>query len=115
MTAKSERIVRYTAEEIDEMIRRGEDMTDWARIDAMTDEQVEANVDYEDEGLFDHSRVYAGPHTAEAMTDTDNWHASVYLTAAIVDWFREHYPDDYRMRMNAILRHYIDGEKRKAS
>ena len=30
-----ERIVRYTAGEIDEMRRRGEDLTDFARLDAI--------------------------------------------------------------------------------
>jgi hypothetical protein len=29
-------IVRYTAEELDEMIRQGESRTDWAKVDAMT-------------------------------------------------------------------------------
>lgn len=29
---KNERIVRYTADELDDMIRRGEDRTDWERV-----------------------------------------------------------------------------------
>ena len=37
---KNERIVRYTAEEIDEMLRRGEDETDWAKVYAMTEEEL---------------------------------------------------------------------------
>lgn len=32
-----EDIVRCTIKEIEEMIARGEDQTDWARVDAMTD------------------------------------------------------------------------------
>jgi hypothetical protein len=45
-----ERIVRYTADEIDEMIRRGESRTDWAYVDALTEEELEASIDFEDEG-----------------------------------------------------------------
>jgi hypothetical protein len=36
-----ENIKRYTAEELQEMIRRGEDQTDWAKVDAMTEEEIE--------------------------------------------------------------------------
>ncbi len=57
--AKSERIVQYTADEIDEMRRRGESRTDWARVDAMTEEELEASIDYEDEGEFDLSTLQA--------------------------------------------------------
>ncbi len=32
-----ERIVRCTAEEIDDTLCRGEDQTDWTRVDAMTE------------------------------------------------------------------------------
>ena len=37
-------IVRYTAEELDEMRRRGEDKTDWAKVDAMTEDELEASI-----------------------------------------------------------------------
>ena len=42
--AKKENIVRYTAEEIDAMIARGEDRTDWARVEATTEEEIEADI-----------------------------------------------------------------------
>ena len=47
------RIVRYTAEEIDEMLARGEDRTDWERLRSLTDEEVEASIDFDEEGEFD--------------------------------------------------------------
>lgn len=55
-----EHIVRYTAEGIDEMVRRGESQTDWARFDTITDEELEASIDHEGEGEFDWSTVYIG-------------------------------------------------------
>ena len=115
MTTSDERIVRYTGDELEELTRRGESQTDWTRIDAMTPEEIEANVDYEDEGLFDTSRVYAGPGVLEGMDDLANWHEAIYLEAEIVDWFREQHPDDFRNRLNAILRNAMESEKREAS
>ncbi len=36
-----ERIVKYSADEIHQKIAKGEDRTDWARVDALTDEDIE--------------------------------------------------------------------------
>ena len=116
MTTSEERIVRYTRDELDEMARRGEDRTNWARIDAMTDEQLANSIDYEDEGLFDLTRVYIGPSfDPAAMDDRANWRESVYLEATVVDSFREQHPDDFRQHINDVLRAYIAEQERKAS
>ena len=53
--AKSERIVRHTAAELEAMRRRGEGQTNHAYLDALTEEELEASIDYEDEGEFDWS------------------------------------------------------------
>jgi hypothetical protein len=37
-------IVSYTPEELRAMIARGEDLTDWARVDAMTEAELEAAI-----------------------------------------------------------------------
>ncbi len=116
MTTSEERIVRYTRDELEEMARRGEDRTDWAHLDAMTDEQLANSIDYEDEGLFDPTRVYIGSSfDPAAMDDRANWRESVYLEAEIVDWFRDHHPDDFRQRINDVLREYVDAQQRKVS
>ena len=36
-----ENIVRYTKKELDEKIKRGEDETDWERLDAMSDDDID--------------------------------------------------------------------------
>ena len=73
--AKNEQVVSYTAEEIDELIARGEDRTDWERVRNMTDEEAEAAIDHEEEGEFDWDAAYVGtPHTKKQITlrlDTD--------------------------------------------
>ncbi|MGI8475770.1 MAG: hypothetical protein ACR2OO_05305 [Thermomicrobiales bacterium] len=42
------------------MLLRGEDQSDWPRVRAMTEEELEASIDAEDEGEFDWSRVQVG-------------------------------------------------------
>ena len=117
MTTKNEHIVRYTAEEMADMVRRGESRTNWDRVRALTSEEIEASIDYEDEGTFDFSRAYTGPFDPVAMDDPANWRESVSLEAEIVDWFRAHHPDTWRERINAVLRDDIANEetRRQAS
>ena len=42
--AKKERIVRYSAEELQAMRERGESQSDWVRAAAMTDAEIEAAI-----------------------------------------------------------------------
>jgi hypothetical protein len=41
---KKERIVRYSAEQLAAMCRRGESRSDWAKAAALTDEEIEAQI-----------------------------------------------------------------------
>ena len=50
MGGEEGRIVRTTLEEAKARIARGEDRTDWARVDALTEEELEASIDFEEEG-----------------------------------------------------------------
>jgi len=93
-----------TAEELDEMRRRGEGQTDWARVEALTFEEIEAAIDHEDDGEFDWSSVSAGiPGGKQQLT--------LRLDQEIVDWFKAHGPG-YQTRMNAVPRSYVDAKKR---
>jgi uncharacterized protein (DUF4415 family) len=101
-----ERIVRYTAEELDEMLRRGESQTDWERVKALTDEEVEASIDFEEEGDPDWSTNIAGiPGPKRQLT--------IRLDGDIIDWFERH-GSDYQTRMNAALRSYVEAQKAQA-
>jgi hypothetical protein len=42
--AKQERIVRFSLEQIREMIAHGEDKTDWGAVDRKTEEELEADI-----------------------------------------------------------------------
>ncbi len=103
---KSEHIVRYTADELEAMRQRGEGQTDWDRVRAMTEEEVEASIDREDEGEFDWSTVQAGiPGPKQQLT--------VRLDQDIIEWFKARGPG-YQTRMNAVLRSFVEAQKKQA-
>jgi len=102
---KSERIVRYTADQLDEMLRRGESQTDWARVDAMTEEELEASIDVEEEGEFDLSNGWPGiPGPKQEVT--------ICLDADIIEWFKAQ-GGDYQRRMNDVLRDHVAARMRQ--
>jgi len=103
---KNETIVRYTAEEIDEMLARGEDQTDWERVRALTHEEIEASIDFEDEGDFSGGEVFAGlppmPQLKEQLT--------LRLDEDVVRWFKGT-GKGYQTRINTVLRRYVEAQK----
>ena len=94
----NERIVRYIAAEIDEMVRRGEDRTNYARLDAMTEEELEASIDHDEEGDADRSVVYVGIPGLKRFT--------LAVDPDVADWFQAQ-DGNARTRMNAVLRAHM--------
>ena len=87
------------------MLRRGEDRSDYARLDAMTEAELEASIDPKDEG---------GPGWTTAMPDFPGPHQrqlAVRFDRDVVAWF-EAQGGDYLARMNAVLREYIEAQTR---
>jgi uncharacterized protein (DUF4415 family) len=105
-----ENIVRYSADEIRRMVKRGETRTDWSRVDSMTDEEIRAlrrdDPDWMELGDFDWSKavaVYPIPKHA----------ISIRLDSDVIDFFKAQ-GKGYQTRINAVLRHYMDEVKKKA-
>ena len=100
--------VTYTAEELARMRERGESRTDWARVDAMTEEELEAAIaadpDAGDLGPIDWSRVRVGiPRPKRAV--------HIRLDADVVDWFKAQ-GKGYQTRINAVIRSYVESRRR---
>ena len=96
---KTEHIVRYTAAELEQMRQRGEGQTDWDRVNALTDEEIEASIDHEDEGAFDMSGAQPGlPAFLQQQTVT--------LDPDILNWLQTQ-GTDIQSRVNTILREHI--------
>ncbi len=101
---KNERTVRYTAAEIDEMRRNDEDRTDLDRLDAMTEADVDAAIAREDEGAFDWGEARVGfPQPKQQLT--------VRFDRDVIEWFKAQ-GAGYQTRMNAVLRSFVEAQKR---
>lgn len=105
-----ENFVRYTADEIREMVARGESKSDWARVDAMTDADIETAMrddpDWADFRDIDWSKmvaVYPIPKGA----------ISIRLDSDVIDFFKST-GKGYQTRINAVLRHYMEEVRKKA-
>jgi uncharacterized protein (DUF4415 family) len=86
------------------------DRTDWTRVRALTEDEIE--------------RMAAADEDNPA-TDEQDWadaaiglpprkmriHATI--DADVVAWFKSHGPG-YQTRMNAVLRHYMEAQRKKA-
>jgi len=101
--AKRGRIARYTAEDLVEKRRRGETRSDWARVAALTSEEIEAQVaaDPDEAGMVvDWDRV-----TVELPKPKADLHMRV--DRDVLDYFRST-GKGYQTRINAVLRSYVE-------
>jgi uncharacterized protein (DUF4415 family) len=105
-------IVSCTAEELRAMIERGEDRTDWARVDAMTEEELEAAI-ASDPDWADVPRdwyKHATPHYPDAMRKQ----VSLRIDLDVLAWFKRQGPG-YRSRINAALRAFVAAQERRGA
>jgi len=101
-----ERIVRYSAQEIDEKIAKGEDRTDWARVEALTDADIERAM-RDDPDWADHINVNWSE--AEIVHPAPKRALSIRLDEDVVAFFKA-YGRGYQTRINAVLRHFMQHE-----
>lgn len=110
---KEEHIVTYTATELREKVARGDTLTDWDAVDAMTEEEIERNA-LEDDleyGPFDlDGPIWVG--TLPHMGGTPKLQITLRLDQDIIDWFKRQ-GKGYQTRMNAVLRQFMEHEKER--
>jgi uncharacterized protein (DUF4415 family) len=106
-----ERIVRYTAEELAKMRERGESQSDWAKVGAMTEEDLEASIaadpdsDIPPEAWDD---VIIGlPDFIEPKK-----HINLRVDMDVWCWFKGQ-GKGYQTRMNAVLRSYMLAQRNR--
>ncbi|MCM2471891.1 BrnA antitoxin family protein [Rhizobium sp. CG5] len=104
----NENITRITREELLRKRANGEkSLTDWARVDALTDEDIERAMrddpDWQDFMDIDWSKaVLVIPQKKKAI--------SIRLDEDIVDFFQAT-GKGYQTRINAVLRHFMTEQK----
>ena len=109
---KDGNIVSYTVAELEAMRARGESRIVWARVDAMSEEELEAAIasdpDWADipRNWYKHAR----PHYPEDMKKQ----VSLRIDPDVLAWFKRQGPD-YRRRINNALRAFVDAHERRGA
>jgi uncharacterized protein (DUF4415 family) len=106
---KKEDIRRYTSAELKAMRARGESQTDWARVRAKSEEELERDIaddpDYRDVPDDWYKNATLVMPTSKKML-------SLRLDSDILDWFKQQGPG-YQTRINAVLRAYAEQAKKR--
>ena len=103
---KNENIARFSADKIRRKIARGESKTDWKRVNAMSQAEVERLAN-KDEGLLApdwESAVMVGMPPAKQDIH-------IRLDGDILDWFKAR-GRGYQTRINAVLRAFVQTRRR---
>ena len=103
---KKELIMHASAEDVSKRLAHGEDKSDWNRVKAMSQSEIESLAD-DDDGVLPHgweSSVIMGlpPRKKEVH---------IRLDADIIDWFKGH-GTGYQTRINAVLRSFVHTRQR---
>jgi len=114
MIQKSERITKTTASDLREERQKRGTKTNWARLDALTDQEIEAQAiaDYEESGYPD----FDGPSWAGLPPGigVPKKQLTVRIDQDVIDWYKAQ-GKSYQTRMNAVLRHYMERHEKKTS
>ena len=98
--------VRYSAEQLAATRRRGESRTDWARVDAMTEAELEASI------AADPDDLHETPEWNEAVLGLPprKAHINIRIDADVLAWFRQT-GRGYQTRINNVLRAFVESRK----
>ena len=106
-TSSDEKVERHTLEELAE----GGDRTDWTRVDALSDQEIEAAIAADP----DAAPVLEEPFwdAAELLLPDEGGkeRITMYVDQGVLDYFRAA-GRGYQTRMNAVLRAYVRARKR---
>lgn len=103
---KEKSIASASAEEIGKRLDRGESKTDWKRVKAMSQAEVEKLAD-DDEGALPEG----WENTLMIGLPPRKKDVHIRLDADILDWFKGH-GAGYQTRINAVLRSFVQARQR---
>src|ERR1700692_3163525 len=98
--------VRYTAKQIKNKIARGEDRTDWAKVNATTGAKLEASIraHVDDvQGEPDWTRSVMGIPSTKG-------HINIRIDHDVLEWFKKN-GRGYQTLMNNVLRAFVQTHK----
>ncbi len=109
--AKKEHIARFSVEEIAAKLARGEDQTDWAKVDAKTEADLAADTaaDPAWKGISADWHKDARAAVGSLMRPRENKRqVTVRYDADVVEFFKSQ-GRGWQARMNAVLRTFMEG------
>jgi uncharacterized protein (DUF4415 family) len=100
--------VRYTAKQIKAKIARGEDRTNWDKIDAVTGAQLEASI------RADVDDVRGEPDWTQAIVGipAPKDHINIRIDHDVLQWFRSN-GKGYQTLMNNVLRAFVQTRQQR--
>jgi uncharacterized protein (DUF4415 family) len=96
---------RYTAEALAALRRRGESRTDWARVDATTEAQLEASIAADSDEAQEADWTQAALGMPPRKQDIH-----IRLDADVLGWFKGT-GKGYQTRINNVLRAFVESRK----
>lgn len=103
---KSENIARFSADQIRRKLARGESKTDWKRVKAIAQGEVERLADKHDGRLPEDWESMVAVGLPAAKQDIH-----IRLDGDILHWFKAH-GRGYQTRINAVLRVFVQTRER---
>jgi uncharacterized protein (DUF4415 family) len=103
-------IVSYTVEELEQMRARGESRTDWARVDAMTEAELEAAIASDPDWADIPRDLYK--HATPSCPEGIKAQIRLRIDPDLLAWFKRQGPG-YQARINAALRAFVEAHERK--
>jgi uncharacterized protein (DUF4415 family) len=108
--SKKERIVRRTDDELCAMQAQGEDKSDWKRVAALSEAEIEAAISTdsdEAETIFDWSKASIDLPQPKAVLN-------MRIDRDVLDFFRRQ-GKGYQTKINAVLRSYVEQARQNTS
>lgn len=102
-------IKRFSDRELEERRARGESRTDFARVQAKTEEELERDIASDPDFRDVPEDWYKD---AVAVMPTPKKLISLRLDHDVIDWFKSQGPG-YQTRINAVLRAFVEGTGKK--
>jgi len=97
-------IRRHTKAELEAVIARGEDRTDWARVDGLSEDEIDNAARQDPDSFVGDAAFWQAAELLYPKAGKER--VTLRLDADVLDWFRSAGPG-YQTRINAVLRAFM--------
>jgi uncharacterized protein (DUF4415 family) len=97
-------IRRHTKAELEAKIARGEDRTDWSRVDALSEDEIDDAARRDPDSFVGDTAFWQAAELLYPKAGKER--VTLRLDADVLDWFRSAGPG-YQTRINAVLRAFM--------